>query len=99
MLACLSMEKTDRSFWDVNTYLVIYFWPLTNPLHFKQAQPKGTPGFMHCLFKVASLATLNKQMLSSLATNDHWSLVNHKARLHLVWVHMVDICTALINSW
>jgi hypothetical protein len=51
------------------------------------------------LFKVASLATLNKQMLSSLATYDALSLVNHKAQLHLVWVKMVDICTALINTW
>ena len=60
---------------------------------------KGTQGFIHCSFKVASLATLNKQMLSSLATHDDLSLANHKAQLHLVWVHMVDICTALINSW
>ena len=60
---------------------------------------KATPGFIHCSFKVASLATLNKQMISSLATFDALSLVNHKAQLHLVWVHMVDICTALINSW
>ena len=30
--------------------------------------PKGTQGFIHCLFKAASLATLNKQILSSLAT-------------------------------
>ena len=60
---------------------------------------KGTPGFIHCVFKVASLVTLNKQMLSSLATYDASSLVNHKGRLHLVWLHMVDICTALKNSW
>ena len=60
---------------------------------------KGTTGFIHCMFKVASLAMLNKQMLSSLATYDALSLVNHKAQLHLVWVNMVDICTALINSW
>ena len=60
---------------------------------------KTTPGFIHCSFKVASLAMLNKQMLSSLATYDALSLVNHKAQLHLVWFHMVDICTALINSW
>ena len=60
---------------------------------------KGTPGSIHCQFKVASLATLNKQMLSSLATYDALSLVNHKAQLNLVWVHMVDICPALINSW
>jgi hypothetical protein len=59
---------------------------------------KGTPGFIHCSVKVASLATLNKQMLSSLATYDALCLVNYKAQLHLVWVHMVDICTALINS-
>ena len=55
--------------------------------------------FIHCLFKVASLVTLNKQMLSSLETYDAFSLVNHKAQLNLVWVHMVDICTALKNSW
>ena len=60
---------------------------------------KGTQGFIHCSFKVASLETLNKQMLSSLATYDALSLVNHKGRLHLVWVTMVDICTALIYSW
>ena len=59
---------------------------------------KGTQGFIHCSFKVASLAMLNKQMLSSLATYDALSLVNHKARLHLVWVHMAYICTALING-
>ena len=41
---------------------------------------KGTPGFIHGSFKVASLARLNKQMLSSLATCDALSLVNHKAR-------------------
>ena len=40
--------------------------------------PKGTPHFIHCLFKVLSLATLNKQMLSSLATYNALSLVNHK---------------------
>ena len=60
---------------------------------------KGTPGFIHCFFKVASLAMLNKQMLSSLATYDALSLVNHKAWVHLVWVYMVDIGTALTNSW
>ena len=60
---------------------------------------KGTPGFIHCSFKVASLPTLNKQMLSYLATYDALPLVNHKVQLHLVWVHMIDICTALINSW
>ena len=59
---------------------------------------KGTQGFIHCSFKVASLATLNKQMPSSLATYDAWSLVNHKARLNLVLVHMVYICTALIDG-
>ena len=59
---------------------------------------KGTQGFIHCSFKVASLATLNKQMLSSLATYDPLSLVNYKARLHLVWVHMVYVCTTLING-
>ena len=59
---------------------------------------KGTQGFIHCSFKVASLATLNKQMLSSVATYDALSLVNHKARLNLVWVQMVYMCTALING-
>ena len=34
-----------------------------------------------------ALATLNKQMLSSLATYDDLSLVIHKAKLHLVWLH------------
>ena len=37
--------------------------------------------------------------LSYLATYDALSLVNHKAQLPLAWVHMVDICTVLINSW
>ena len=60
---------------------------------------KGTPGFIHCLFMAASLATLNKQMPSSFATYDALSLVNHKAKLHLVWLHIVDICSALVNSW
>ena len=33
--------------------------------------PKGTQGFIHCCwFKAASLATKNKQMLSTLATHD-----------------------------
>ena len=59
---------------------------------------KGTQGFILCLFKVASLATLNKHMLSSLATYDALSLENHKARFHLVWIHIVFICTALING-
>jgi hypothetical protein len=60
---------------------------------------KGTAGFNHCLFKVAFMATRNKQMLCSLATYDALSLVNHTAQLHLVWLHIVDICTALVNSW
>ena len=60
---------------------------------------KGTLGSIHCLFKAASLATLNKQMPSSFATYDALSLVNHKAKLHLVWLHIVDICSALVNSW
>ena len=42
---------------------------------------------------------LNKQMLSSLATYDALSLVHHKARLYLAWVHIVDMCTALVNCW
>ena len=60
---------------------------------------KGTPGFIHCLFKAASLATLNKQMPSSFATYDALSLVNQKVKLHLVWLHIGDICLALVNSW
>ena len=59
---------------------------------------KGTQGSIHCSFKVASLTTLNKQMLSTLATYDALSLVNHKAQLHLAWVPMVYICTTLING-
>ena len=55
---------------------------------------KGTPGFIHCLFKAASLATLNKQMSSSFATYDALSLVNDKAKLYLVLLHIVDICSA-----
>ena len=52
----------------------------------KKLKPtKGTQGFIHCSFKVASLTTPNKQMLSSLATYDALSSVNHKAQLHLVW--------------
>ena len=45
---------------------------------------KGTQGFPRCLFKAVSLATLNKQMFSSLATYDALSLplVHHKAQLH-----------------
>jgi hypothetical protein len=72
------------------------------PLNFVTLQVlsalKGTQGFIHCSFKVASLTTLNKQMLSSLARYDALSLVNHKAWLHLVCVHMVYICRALING-
>ena len=40
---------------------------------------KGTQGFIHCLFKAASLAMRNKQMLSSLATFEALSLVITKA--------------------
>ena len=60
---------------------------------------KGTQGFIHCSFKDDLLAMLNKQMLFSLATYDALSLVHHKARLYLAWVHIVDMCTALVNSW
>ena len=71
---------------------------LQNP-SYKIWVAKGTLGFIHCLFKVASLATVNKQMPSSLAVYDALSLVYHKAWLYLFWVHLVDICTALKNSW
>ena len=60
---------------------------------------KGTQGFICCSFKVAFSATLNKQIMSSLATYDALSLVNHRAHLHLIWLHIVDIFTALVNSW
>ena len=59
---------------------------------------KGTPGFIHCLFQDALLAMLNKQTLSSSATYHALSLVHHKAWFYLVWVHIVDMCTALVNS-
>ena len=42
---------------------------------------KETQGFIHCLFKVDSLAMLNKPMVSSLATYDALSLVITKAFL------------------
>ena len=60
---------------------------------------KRTQGFVCCLFKAALLETLNNQMLSSLDTYDALSLVDHKAQLHLVWLHIVDIFSALVNSW
>ena len=64
-----------------------------------KALDKGTQGFIHCSFKDDLLAMLNKQMLSYLATYDALSLVHHKARLYLTLVHIVDMCTALVNSW
>ena len=64
----------------------------------QQRLPKGTEGFISGSFKAAFLATLNKN-LSSLATYDDLSLVSHKAQLHLFWLHIVDVFTALANSW
>ena len=64
-----------------------------------EARNKGTQGFIHCSFRDDLLAMLNEQILSSLATYDALSLVHHKARLYLAWVHIVDMCTALVNSW
>ena len=58
---------------------------------------KGTQGFPRCLFKAVSLATLNKQMFSSLATHDALSFVHHKAQLHLVCSISVKIGATLIN--
>ena len=55
---------------------------------------KKDKGFIHCAFKAACLATLNKQMLSSLATYDALSLVITKPSF--IWF---DICTALVNRW
>ena len=67
----------------------------------RECHPKiseGTQGFICCLFKAAFLAMLNKQMLSSIATYNALSLVHHKAQLCLVWLHIVDLFTALVNS-
>ena len=44
---------------------------------------KETQGFIHCSFKAASLAPLNKQILSALATHDAWSLVITKP--NFIW--------------
>jgi hypothetical protein len=56
-------------------------------------------GFICCLVKAALSATLSKQLLSHLATYDPLSLVNHKAQPNSVWIYIVDIFTALIDSW
>ena len=58
----------------------------------------GTQGFINCLFKAASLATLNKRMLSALATHDALSLVITK--LNFIWFGSttVDKCATLENS-
>ena len=61
--------------------------------------PKGTQGFIRCLFNAASSATLNKQMLSSLATYDALSLVITNPSFIWFGSRSVDICTALVNSW
>ena len=64
---------------------------------------KGTQGFIHYSFKVASLAMIgletNKQMVSSLATYETLSLVITKPRF--IWFESasVDISTLLENSW
>ena len=60
---------------------------------------KGTQGFIHCLFKAASLATINKQMLSSLATYEALSLVITKPSFIWFGSASVDISTLLENSW
>ena len=76
---------------------LFYFFLLSFSLHFYQmcyfleiyfrisiiCIPKGTQGFVCLSFKATSLATLNKQMLSYLATYDALSLFNHTAELHL----------------
>ena len=48
---------------------------------------KGTQGFIHCSFKAASLATVNKQMLSCFSNTWCFVIGYHKAQLHLVWLH------------
>ena len=60
---------------------------------------KGTPGFIHCSFKVASLATLNKQMLSSLATYNALSLVITKPSFIWFGSTSVEIVAVLVNKW
>ena len=59
---------------------------------------KGTQGFIHCLFKAASLATINKQMLSSLATYEALSLVITKPSFIWFGSEIVHISTLLENS-
>ena len=46
-----------------------------------------------------SVATLNKQMVPSLATYDALSLGNHKAQPNFVWLYIVDIFAAMVNIW
>ena len=59
---------------------------------------KGTQGFIHCLFKAASLATLNKRMLPAFATHDALSLVITKPNFIWFGSTTVDICATLENS-
>ena len=66
--------------------------------YMSQFLTKGTQGFIHCSFKDDLLAMLNKQMLFSLATYDALSWGHHKVRLYLAWVHIVDMCTALVTA-
>jgi hypothetical protein len=75
--------------------LIIFNVKGANLLEIFQRDIRFYPLFVQGCF----LATLNRQMLSSLETCDAFSLVIHKAQLNVVWVHMVDICTALKNSW
>ena len=64
----------------------------------KTFKKKGTQSFIHCSFKAASLATLNKKMLSALATHDALSLVITKPNFIWFGSTTVDICATLENS-
>ena len=63
-----------------------------------QFSEKGQKGCIYCLFKVTSLATLNKQILSSLSTYDAFSLVITKPSFIWFGSTSVDICRALVHG-
>ena len=78
----LSFRISYFSFW-------FFFFCITvfSPKYEFEFSSEGTQCFIHCLFKVASLATINKQMMSSLATYEALSLVITKpSYIYLVWL-------------
>ena len=58
---------------------------------------KGTQDFIHCCFKAAIIAALNKPMLSSLTTYHALSLVITKPSFIWLGSTSIDIRAAFVN--